>query len=151
MTLLAAVAEHIDANHPALAYNADGVGGQIFVATMPTAPDTDTNVNVAVMPYGGREEANRLPTNAPLVQLIIRSKRFDPRPALAVWADLYGLFAGFDLGQIGTADPVFVISCTPLQTGPIALGKDANDRHEFTLNLQFRVHAPTSHRPALTP
>ena len=148
--LFTAVAEHITANHPELTYSATGVGGQIFVATMPTAPDTDTKVNVAVMPYGGAQEANRLPTNRPLVQLIIRSRRFDPRPALEVWDDLYGLFAGLDHTHIGTTDPVRVIGCTPLQTGPVPLGQDVNDRHEFTLNLEFRVHAPSIHRPAIT-
>lgn len=148
--LYTAMAEHIAANHPDLAYDANGVGGQIFVATMPTVPDTDTKVNVAVMPYGGAEEANRLPTNRPLVQLLIRSKRFDPRPALEVWDDLYGMFAALDLADIGTTSPVRVISCTPVQSGPVALGKDVNDRHEFTLDLEFRVHAPSTHRPALT-
>jgi hypothetical protein len=151
MSLYTAVAEHIAANHPDLTYSATGVGGQIFVATMPTAPDTDTKVNVAVMAYGGAEEATAQPTDLPLVQLIIRGPRFDPRPALATWADLYRLFAGMTSTEIGTSDPVHVHMCTPLQSGPIALGKDANDRHEFTLNLQFRVHAPSLHRPALTP
>ncbi len=150
MTLWASIAEHIAANHPDLAYDATGVTGQIFVATMPSVPDTSTDVHVAVMPYGGAQEPNRLPTDAPLVQLRIRGPRFDPRPALAMWRDLYGMFAALDLADIGTTSPVRVISCTPLQTGPVPIGKDENDRHEFTLNLQFRVHAPTIHRPAIT-
>lgn len=150
MTLWTSIAEHLAANHADLAYDDTGVTGQIFVATMPSVPDTSTDVHVAVMPYGGAEEPTKQPTDLPLVQLLIRGPRFDPRPALAMWADLYALFAALSSTEIGTSDPVFVIVCTPLQSGPVALGKDDNDRHEFTLNLQFRVHAPTTHRPALT-
>ncbi len=150
MTLWASIAEHIAANHADLSYDASGVTGQIFVANMPSVPDSDTDVHVAVMPYGGAEEATKQPTDLPLVQLLIRGPRFDPRPALAVWADLYALFAGLATTAIGTSDPVLVHMCTPLQSGPVAIGKDPNDRHEFVLNLQFRVHAPTIHRPAIT-
>lgn len=150
MTLWTSIAEHMAANHADLAYDASGVTGQIFVATMPSVPDTSTDVHVAVMPYGGAEEATAQPTDRPLVQLIVRGPRFDPRPALDMWADLYALFAGMRSTDIGTSDPVRVHMCTPLQTGPVAIGKDANDRHEFALNLQFRIHAPTSHRPALS-
>lgn len=151
MSLWTAIAQHCAASVPALTFDTDAIGGQVFLFDMPSQPDTSEDVYVAVAPYGGDPALTKQPTDEPAVQLRVRSKRFDPRPALAIWNQLYDTFAALDLTWIGEGpDTSFVISCSPLQSTPIPLGRDENDRPEFTLNLQFRVHNPTTHRPALT-
>lgn len=129
-------------------YRDQTAGGDCFLAHMPSSPD----VAVMVMPYGGLEQRTRSSVDLPIVQLIIRGERNDPLGGLERARAAYAALACLD-GQTlddGGDDEVHVIGCTPAQSGPIPLGMDENQRHEWSLNFDFRISNPTTHRPAFS-
>lgn len=146
--LYSAVAKHLPTVVPGLVYDPTGTTGNVFVALMPSTPD----VAVAVMPAGGAPQPTLDPSDHPAVQILVRGPEHDPRPGLQLAGDIYGALQALDLTRLdpGGPDEVLVITCDARQTGPIPMGPDANDRHEWSLNFDFVVSAPTVHRP-LTP
>lgn len=130
-------------------FDETGAEGDCFIATMPSTPDQA----VAFMPAPPSPQLTKAPTDLRSVQILVRGPQYDPRPGSTTAQALYDAFACLDavtLDPGGDAE-TFVIGCTPVQSGPVWLGKDANNRHEWSLNLDLRVQAPTAHRPALTP
>jgi hypothetical protein len=125
-------------------FKEDGPGGSIFIAHLPSKPDRA----VMVMPTGGVEQPTRAPTVIPTLQLMVRSTT-DPRPghewALLIYDALAGLTSTV-IDEGGTAETL-VHSVTPMQSAPVHIGTDANDRHRWSLNFRLRVHHPTRHRP----
>lgn len=147
--LATAVAKLLDAQVVGLTFAATGqVGGNVFVGWMPDAPDRC----VAVMPGAPLPQLSKLPTDQPTIQLIVR--------------DAVGKYrAAHDLAEAcrsaidclpaqvladGTPDEVQIIGATADQSGPIDMGRDQKDRPEFSVNTTWRVHQPTTHRPAVT-
>lgn len=127
-------------------FDETGATGDCFVATMPSTPD----VAVMVTPTGGLPQLSRQPTDLPTVQFLVRGPRHDPRPPLARARRIIGALTCLDLvwlDQGGTAE-TFVNSCTAMQSDPISLGQDDNQRHEWAVNFALRTHSPTAHRPA---
>lgn len=123
-------------------------GGDCFLAHMPSDPDVAT----MVMPYGGVEQRTRSSVDLPVVQLIVRGERHDPLGGLELALRAYAALACLDGVTLdeGGEDEVQVIGCTPAQSGPIPLGLDDNQRHEWSLNFDLRISNPTTHRPAFS-
>lgn len=144
MTLEAALAKRLDAQVAGLVYDPAGVSGNVFIATMPSDPDQA----VMVMPTGGTGNGTRQAVDERTVQILVRGPRFDPRPGLVTARAIYSALDCLDLTTIddGGADQVFIHSITALQSDPIPLGVDENDRHEWSLNFAVRIPVPTTHR-----
>ncbi len=142
----AAIARHLAAAVPALTFNPSGPGGNLFVAHMPPAPD----VAVTVMPAGGGWQPDRTAHDIPAVQVIVRGARHDPHGSFELARAIYSELTG--LGPVvldpGGPDEVLLIGATAVQSGPVSLGPDGNDRPEWSLNFRCHTHAPTVHRSA---
>lgn len=139
--LAIAVARHLDDHLAAVDY--DEAGGNTFINEMPSTPDDA----ISVSDSGGFAQPSKAPTDLPTVQIRVRGGR-DPRPSRVLAEAISGELACLDHVTLddGGDDEVFVVGCTPLQSAPSPLGLDENQRHEWTQNFAFRVHAPTVHR-----
>lgn len=141
-----AVARHLAAVVPGLVFDESGAAGNVFVGSMPSGPDEA----VAVMPTGGFGQPSKLAYDLPTLQILVRGRRCDPvapyEHARAIYAELHCL-DGVVLDQGGHHE-TRVVSITGMQSDPIPLGRDDNDRHEYSLNFAAHTHAPTTHRPA---
>lgn len=146
--LARAVAKYLDANVDGLTFNPAAAGGNVFVAHMPDTPNTA----VMVMPTGGREQLTQLPIDLPTIQVMTRGEPMSPIPPYELAQAIYSALACLDSTLLDPAgdDEAHVVTCTPAQAGPISIGRDANDRHEWTVNFRLRTHAPTAHRPEIT-
>jgi hypothetical protein len=141
--LTAAVAKYL-AGLDLLAFDAEGVTGNTFIDTMPSAPDTA----VAIFGTGGQPTNSHDGYDQPVVQVRTRGAKHDPRPpylrARAIYEALVGLHS-ITLDD-GGDDEVRVIRTVALQSDPAPIGADDNDRHEFVINFAFYIRALTAHR-----
>lgn len=146
--LARAIATYLGANVAGLTWAGCATGGNVFVATMPDSPD----VAVMVMPTGGREQLTRLPYDLPSLQVMTRGEPYDAVGPFETAAAIYSALTCLDGVTLdpGGDDEVLVVGCTAAQSAPVSIGRDANDRHEFTTNWRLHVHNPTTHRPAIT-
>lgn len=144
--LAIAVARYLAAEIDFLVYDEDGTDGNLFVAWMPSTPD----IAVALMPQPGTPQLSKLPTDTPGLQALIRGEAQDPRPSYEMARTIYDALTCLDLVTLdeGGDDETRVIGCTALQSDPVGIGQDSNQRHEWSLNFSFRTHAPTTHRSA---
>lgn len=142
----AAIAKHLAAEIDSLTYSATTAGGNVFVGWMPAGPD----IAVAVMPAGGLRDGSRIPTDAPVVQVLVRGERHDHQASYELAREVYDRLHVLDLVTLddGGTDEVFVIGCTAVQSDPIPLGPDSNDRPEWSLNFELLVPSVTTNRPA---
>lgn len=144
--LVVALARYIAANVAGCDFDETGVTGNGFIATMPSAPD----LCWALFPSGGIPWAGHgsIATDEPTIQLRVRSVPFDPRPGLDLADAIYRQVVGL---HRSTLDPggdaeVHVSRTLALQTGPVSIGADKNNRPEFTVNFAHRIQAPSAHR-----
>lgn len=143
--LARAIAKHLATVVDGLTFDADDGGGSLFVNWMPSEPD----VCVAVMPSGGLAQPTKAPTDLPTVQVLVRGDAADPDQGYPMARSIYAALTCLDgtvLDENGD-DEVLVIGCTAVQSDPIPLGRDDNDRPEWSLNFQARTREPTTFRP----
>lgn len=141
----AALAKYIAANVAGLIFDPTGVTGDVFVATMPSTPD----VAVMVNPVGGYIQPDLTPERIPTPQVLVRGPRLDPRPGLLLATTILDALDGLALVTLdpGGADEVRLIGCTAMQSAPVALGMDSNDRPEWSLNFICPIWQPSALRP----
>ncbi len=142
-----AIAKHAATVVDALTFNETTAGGNVFIEWMPEAPDTA----VAVMTQPGQPQLSKRPVDLPGVQFLVRGERkADPDDSYELASALYGAFNCLDGVTLddGGPDEIYVIGCTALQSGPTYLGRDSNDRPEWSLNHSLRTYSPTTHRSA---
>lgn len=130
-----------------LVYAEDQPGGNMFLARMPSTPD----IAVGLFPSGGFHQPTLDASDLPTLQVRVRGPEQKARPPYELARRIYDVSTCLDLVTLddGGPDEVRVISCTALQSDPVPLGQDVNERFEFVLNLAFDVHAPTLHRPSI--
>lgn len=140
--IAAAVAVHIG-QHTAWTFDPFGTDGDVFVDHLPATPHTA----VAVMTTGGLPYPTLAPVALPTVQLRVRGEPDDgPATVMRSAVELLALFDGLDGvtldGEPG-GETVWLIACSALQSDPVPIGVDEQNRHEATVNLSMRVHRPT--------
>lgn len=142
--LAAAIAKHLAAEVDGLTFDASGAGGNVFVSSMPSTPD----VAVAIMPTGGQPNLTRDPHDRPTIQVLVRGPRFDSRPAWQLASAIYSQLACLRYVTLddGGPDEIYLVGCTALQSAPVGIGQDPNQRHEYSLNFVCDTVAPTDHR-----
>ena len=120
---------------------ADDETATIFVDDLPSSPDHA----VAVYGNGGFEADAGLPYDAPVVQLIVRS---DAGPAwgIAMWEAIYSKLHA--LRNKTLPDGTELVYALVVQSSPIHLRTDDNDRHEYSMNVRTETRNPTEERPA---
>ena len=122
-----------------LTFDPNGVTGDTFIETMPDSP---TNA-VMLASFGGDEPDIRHPYDTRRFQVLVRGG-VDPRPAKARAQAIYDALQG--LSGVTLADGTYVVAIGGVQSGPIRVGQDENNRHRFSLNFWVRLKAPTEHR-----
>lgn len=136
--LVAEIAQYLAARG-LVTFDEQGADGDCFVGILPAVPDEA----VALFPTGGDGADLKLAYDQPTVQVLVRGTR-DPRAAAdraqAIYGALHGLH-GLDLPG-GT----YVIGCWGIQSGTTHLGRDANGRHELSLNFRLEIRSRTTYR-----
>jgi hypothetical protein len=144
MTLAGAIGRDLAANIDGLVYDtsATATGANVFERTMPSSPDRA----VAIRVDGGPGVGSKSPAAQALVQILCRDVTSDDAEALAT-AVLYR-YDRLDRVELDDdGDTIWLIGSTAVQSFPVPLGLDDNRRHEFAVNLDMRVHRPTTNRP----
>ena len=118
-------------------YRPDDVDGDCFVDWLPDAPDEAVAITNTAGPSGDIKHAYSTP-GAQLrcratTALAARSK------ADAIWSELHGL------GEIALPDETWLVSCIADST-PAPMGRDSQNRYEFTVNVLCEVNELTAHR-----
>jgi hypothetical protein len=119
-------------------------GGDAFIGHMPDAPA----VAVMVTSTGGVEQASRLPYDEQTIQIIVRGDVRDPLGGYDLARRIFDALQCLDLVTLddGGEHETFVMSTTAMQSDPVPMGRDGNDRSEWSLNFRMSVAAPTAHR-----
>lgn len=136
--LLDGLARHLAAQN-LLTYETAGTGGDVFLESMPDAPD----IAVALTLYEAQEPDSKLGYDEPRLQVRCRGTR-DRRVSRQRCQDIYNELEG--LTDTELPDGTVLISCFALQGGPVSLGIDAKGRHEHVTNYQLEVRSLTKHR-----
>ena len=132
MLLLDEIAKYLhDGNE--LVFDEEGILGNIFIATIPTVPE----VVVALYPTGGGSPEGDLPYLTPSVQIYVRGTK-DPRIGMSMAQDIYNKLQGFHHERF-IENGTWILSCKALQSFPIHIGIDGNERHEYTLNFVLEI------------
>jgi hypothetical protein len=124
-------------------YDETGVSSDpwsIFIASLPSSPDEC----IAIYPTGGDDADTKLGYDNPRVQFIVRGT-LDPRPALQKARDIYNTLQGFHMKSF-ISGGVFVLHCQGVQSGPVHIGRDENNRHELSLNFDLEIRNKSMHR-----
>lgn len=142
--LTRAIAKHLD-TLGIVSYSDTAVRGtNCFVQHMPDEPDAA----VAIMATGGNALGSRLAYDEPNVQILVRGAAHDHATPYGTARSIFSALHCLDLTvlDVGGVDEVFVQSITALQSDPIPLGVDANERQEWSLNFACSTKSPTAHR-----
>ncbi|MGY4990903.1 minor capsid protein [Streptomyces nigrescens] len=129
---------HLLAEQQLATYDPKGVTGDLFIESMPPAPDCA----VGLWLYGGEAPDARNAYDRPRLQVRVRGGP-DPRTSRArCWA-IYSALHG--LAGAGLADGTWLVLAAARST-PAPMGPDSTGRHEHVVNFDLDVSAPTSHR-----
>ncbi|NRQ35983.1 hypothetical protein HII36_29735 [Nonomuraea sp. NN258] len=124
-------------------YQVDGgLGGTIFHTVLPPEPD----VAIAAALYGGDESDSRNPWSEPRIQVRVRGTSTDAGVAEQLAQDVYDAVHGLGAREL-TPGGTWLQLAVGVQAGPVYIGPDANDRHEYTVNFRVDLDRPTPNRP----
>jgi len=114
-------------------YDKAGLSGNIFIDQLPNQPDQA----IGIYHRGGAAIELGEPFAHPALQIIVRSVTPHEGVKLAerIIESLHGVHEQEPLVEGGT----LIISCTALQSVPNYLGKDSNNRWEYSVNFQFEI------------
>jgi hypothetical protein len=116
------------------------VGGSIFLAALPAAPDEA----IAVARYAGPESGSLLGYDEPSFQIRVRGPKHDAgvpeERAQAIYDALHGLRSRYLPG--GT----WLVHLIGANAGPVPMGQDTHQRTEYVVNLRAEVRRPTPNR-----
>lgn len=145
--MLAKAVAHYLTELEILDYRESAVGGNTFIDWMPDSPD----LAVALMSQPGRPQRSKLPHDLPGLQAIVRAPAQKSEQAHNLATEILEAMNGL---AHTTLDPdgeheTIVVGCTASQSAPVPIGRDDKDRPEYSVNLDFHTHNPTSHRPGV--
>lgn len=142
--IAAAIAKHLDAHVTGCDYRPSTSGGNVTLDWMPESPD----LAVAVMTQPGLPQKSKLAYDLPGIQVIVRGKPRDPRSSHDLAAAIHSELTCLDAVTLDDAGPdeVYVVGCTPLQSSPVPMGRDINERLELSLNFSLHTRSLTTHR-----
>lgn len=133
------IAQYLDAQGVG-EYEPASPGGSIFIQKLPQTPD----VAIGIFATGGYLASGKWGYDLPTVNIQVRGAAHDPVGALAKARAVYAALHGFHMAAL--PDGTFVINCRGIQSGPVSLGPDDEDRFRFSLNFQLEVRNVTEHR-----
>lgn len=137
--ILDGIARLLDAEIASLTFNETAAGGNVFVDTLPQAPD----VSVGIYHAGGYAASSLHPEDLPTPQIVVRGTR-DPRTAVDLWYAIYSVLHA--RRNVTLPDGTYLVYCLVVQSGPVRIGPDENGRQQYSMNLECMVANPTSQR-----
>ncbi|MFE7782037.1 minor capsid protein [Streptomyces nigrescens] len=135
--LLDGLARHL-AEHGLATYDPTGITGDLFIESMPPAPDAA----VGLWLYDGGPQDTRNAYDSRRLQVRTRGGP-DPRTSRARCEAIYGALNG--LAGLELADGTWLILAAARGT-PAPMGPDSTGRHEHVVNFDLDVSALTTHR-----
>ena len=133
------IAQYLDAlGHGS--YDPTGTSGNIFIDALPSEPDEA----IMIESTGGTEMDSLLGYDMPTVRMLVRGG-LDPREPKQLALDIYNGLHGFSNGEL-VNDGIFVVGAFGVQSGPVNIGQDDNNRHRFSINFRFRVRNKSKFR-----
>lgn len=115
-------------------------GADIFLGELRDKPD----LALAVARYPGGPSDAKLGYDSVNFQVRVRGPKTDSRIAEQKAQDVYDRMVG--LRNRTLPGGTWLCLCIGLQSGPVWIGKDANDRHEWTVNLGTELRRQTANR-----
>ncbi|GAA3441063.1 minor capsid protein [Planomonospora venezuelensis] len=114
--------------------------GTIFLTRMPTSPDTC----IVLARYGGQESSLGDDYDEPRIQVRVRGPAADVRTAEVLAEQVYDALHG--LGSRELSGGTWLQLAVGLQSGPVFIGVDANNRPEFTVNVRAEISRTSTNR-----
>lgn len=144
MGIETAVGRYLDAQG-VIDLDEEGVGGNTFLFAMPSDPD----VAVMLNPTGGVGlDDQGSPYDEPSLQVMVRGNPHDPRSAQDLIKAIYEALVGLHRIKLdpGGTQEAYVVRVLALQSDPANLGRDDNERFQFSQNFTFHIHKTTANR-----
>jgi hypothetical protein len=117
-----------------------GLDGTIYLNSLPAAPDAC----MAVARYGGPEADSKNPWDEINVQYRVRGTSDDVTPAEEAAQAIYDQLHG--LGSRELAGGTWLELMIGAQGGPISMGRDANERPNWSVNFRCDLQRSTPNR-----
>jgi hypothetical protein len=114
-------------------YQPAAATGDCFIERLPSTPDAA----VALYTSAGDEADTKLPYDQPRFQIVVRGGA-DPTVSLDRAQAIYDTLHG--AGPVTLPNGIDVIDIIAVQSGPVALGTDDNQRHRHSLNFRAEHH-----------
>lgn len=121
-------------------FEPDDDDGTLFLEKLPQSPDAA----IGIFSTGGYEASGTHGYDRPVTQVRIRGEKHGVTGALAKARAVYAALQG--LHSTTLPDGTYVVSCKGLQSGPVSIGFDDNDRPEYTINFVWETRDVTTHR-----
>lgn len=111
-------------------FNESGVGGNIFINTLPDQPDAAVGIFTTGGP--GSDRLNRYGKDA--LQILIRTVPYDPRVGETKARQIIESLNGYNSGFLVNGGD-YIVDVEAVQSGPSGIGKDAKNRFEYSQNF----------------
>lgn len=131
-------AKYLD-NQNILTFDETGTSGDTFINTLPPEPDDA----IGIFAEGGPTPSIKFIEDTVDIQFLVRGG-FDPRPAKSTAQDIYDELQGKD--KFALPDGTEVIKVAAVQSAPIHIGRDDNNRHKYSLNFRIEYENSTTNR-----
>ncbi len=134
MSIESELMEFLSNNVAGITYDETGTTGNIFDNVMPSSPDKAVMVeNTGGMP----QDMRRTAYNDPSIRILVRGTQ-DPRVAKGLARDITGAIGTFG-GDSFIIGGIPVVKCQAIQSNPVSIGQDDNNRHRFSINFELRI------------
>lgn len=115
-----------------------GVDGDCFIDDMPASPDQA----VGIFSTGGFRGDFKFAWDNPTFQVRVRGER-DPRVSYERARNIYNALHALGDMQFGN---LWLHRLEGLQSDPVSIGRDPQDRFEHVINFEAEVKAPVGNR-----
>ena len=121
-------------------YDPTGTSGNIFIDALPSSPDEA----IMIESTGGTEMDSLLGYDMPTRRILVRGGQ-DPREPKQLAKGIYNDLHGFSNDRL-IEGGIFVVGAHGIQSGPVNVGQDDNNRHRFSINFRFRIRNKSKFR-----
>lgn len=136
--MLVQIAKYLDSKGVGV-FDEVGTNGTIYISFIPQMPDAV----IGIFSTGGAIADGKIPYDLPTVQIIVRDT--NPAAGFEKGKEIYNLLHGFHHDYF-IAGGNWVLNCRGIQSQPIHIGRDENERHEYSLNFELEIENHTINR-----
>ena len=119
----------------------DAVGEDTIFSDLPSSPDKA----VLIEQTGGPVGHFIYSYDTPRLRILVRGEKHDSIAPANTAYKIYDLLHGWHGGKL-MDDGVYIHRIEGVQSAPIKVGPDDNNRHRYSINLDFEVHGESQNR-----